>query len=55
VYFSIIFLELGTKIVEQYPDLPQWIQGYIDDGIKQPDMPRELSDDHGITVKYVQH
>ncbi|KAJ7868533.1 hypothetical protein B0H14DRAFT_2572268 [Mycena olivaceomarginata] len=40
----------SRPLLEQYPDLPQWIQGYIDDGIKQPDMPRELSDDHGITV-----
>ncbi|KAJ7863354.1 hypothetical protein B0H14DRAFT_3444217 [Mycena olivaceomarginata] len=41
----------SRPLLEQYPDLPQWIQGYIDNGIKQPDMPRELSDDHGITVK----
>ncbi|KAJ7301687.1 hypothetical protein DFH08DRAFT_827305 [Mycena albidolilacea] len=41
----------SRPLLDQYPDLPQWIQGYIDDGIKQPDMPRELSDDHEITVK----
>ncbi|KAJ7710258.1 hypothetical protein B0H14DRAFT_2646081 [Mycena olivaceomarginata] len=41
----------SRPLLEQYLELPQWIQGYIDNGIKQTDMPRELSNDHGITVK----
>ncbi|KAJ7185212.1 hypothetical protein C8R46DRAFT_881931, partial [Mycena filopes] len=38
------------NIVKEYPDLPKWIQTYVDDGIKQADMPQAFLDDRGITI-----
>jgi hypothetical protein len=37
----------------QYPDLPEWIQQYIDDGRKQADIPTELLNDRGIIIRSV--
>ncbi|KAJ7919227.1 hypothetical protein B0H13DRAFT_2320643 [Mycena leptocephala] len=41
----------------QYPDLPEWIQQYIDDGRKQADIPTELLNDRGIiiSVRSIEH
>ncbi|KAJ7692147.1 hypothetical protein B0H17DRAFT_1133399 [Mycena rosella] len=34
----------------EYPNLPKWIQTYVDDGVQQKDMPQAFLDDHGIPI-----
>ncbi|KAK7030577.1 hypothetical protein R3P38DRAFT_3314236 [Favolaschia claudopus] len=36
------------SVMSEHPDLPTWIQAYIDDGVKQSNIPKELQDDHGL-------
>ncbi|KAJ7082929.1 hypothetical protein B0H15DRAFT_803055 [Mycena belliarum] len=40
----------SRPLLKEHPELPKWIQEYIDDGVKQADMPQSLLDDHGITI-----
>ncbi|KAJ7429234.1 hypothetical protein FB451DRAFT_1556452 [Mycena latifolia] len=40
----------SKPLLKEHPELPEWIQQYIDDGVKQADMPRNILDDHGITI-----
>ncbi|KAJ6460661.1 hypothetical protein C8R47DRAFT_1160637 [Mycena vitilis] len=40
----------SQPLVKQFPNLPNWIQQYVDDGRKQTDIPRELLADHGVVV-----
>ncbi|KAJ7685904.1 hypothetical protein B0H17DRAFT_1204599 [Mycena rosella] len=38
------------RSVKQHPELPQWIQKYIDDGVKQADMPQASLEEHAATI-----
>ncbi|KAJ7163849.1 hypothetical protein C8R43DRAFT_879192 [Mycena crocata] len=40
----------SKPVLKQYPELPQWIQVYIDDGVRQADMPKSFLDDRGISI-----
>jgi hypothetical protein len=37
--------------VKEYPEIPQWIQKYVDDGLKQSEMPQAFLNDCGITIR----
>ncbi|CAK5270489.1 unnamed protein product [Mycena citricolor] len=40
----------GGRLLNRYPQLLVWIQKYIDEGVKQANMPQALSDDHGVST-----
>ncbi|KAJ7697401.1 hypothetical protein B0H17DRAFT_1197460 [Mycena rosella] len=40
----------SQPLLKQHPELPQWIQKYIDDGVKQADMPQAFLEEYAITI-----
>jgi hypothetical protein len=41
-----------TLLVRQYPELPKILQKYVNENVRQRDMPEALDEEHGIKIRF---